>query len=107
MINKTPHSHPPEPCAVLGAGELIAHLHRADDGYRIIVFRFRESGAPTHELRPLDLRDLVKLCQVLTFAVVDDGWLPMASQGDLKGLWCDLDELTCRWDGRDVEASHS
>ena len=58
-----------EPIAVLGAGDLVSHLHRGDDAddpanYRFSVFRLSQELQATHELRPSDLRDLVKLCQV-------------------------------------------
>ena len=55
-----------------------------------------------HDLRPCDLRDLVKLVQVLSFAITDDGWLPTDAQHALLALFEDLDELTESWS----EANH-
>ena len=88
-----------EPVAVLGAGELIAHLCRNDnETYRFSMFRLRADGTPTHRLRETDLRSVVKLCQVLAFAVVDDGWLTEDQRAATEGLSVQLDELTRRWD---------
>ncbi len=91
-----------QPVAVLGAGNLVSHLHRengADDAsnYRFSVFRLTPELQATHELRPCDLPDLVKLCQVLAFAIADDGWIPSDSTDALRELFDDLDELTQRW----------
>ena len=66
---------------MLGAGDLVSHLHRGEDAgdvaaYRFSVFRLSRELEATHELRPSDLHDMVKLCQVLAFAIVDDGWIP-------------------------------
>ena len=88
--------------AVLGAGDLVSHLHRdvdADDlaNYRFSVFRLSQNLQATHELRACDLRDLVKLCQVLTFAIVDDGWISTETRNSLRELFDELDALTQRW----------
>jgi len=91
-----------QPVAVLGAGDLVAHLHRGDDAddmanYRFSVFRVSGDLQATHELRPCDLPDLIKLCQVVAFAITDDGWIPMETRKALRDLFDDLDELTQRW----------
>ena len=39
----------------------------------------------------------MKLCQVLTFAIVDDGWSPPAVREALLELNERLDELTQSW----------
>lgn len=91
-----------QPIAVLGAGDLISHVQRGSDpndpaNYQFNIFRFGRELQATHELRPSDLRDLVKLCQVLAFAITDDGWLPNDSQSVLMELFEDLDKLTQSW----------
>jgi hypothetical protein len=93
---------PEQPVAVLGAGALISHVQRGDGSndashYRFNIFRLSEDMQATHDLRPCDLRDLVKLCQVLAFAITDDGWLPTEAQHALLALFEDLDELTQNW----------
>lgn len=96
-----------QPVAVLGAGQLVSHLYRHDgesgqSEYRFSVCRIAESLQTTHGLRAGDLRDLVKLCQVLAFAIEDDGWLSPAMQTELRSLFDELDEITRRWS----EAAH-
>ena len=95
-----------QPVAVLGAGDLVSHLHRGDHAgdpanYRFNVFRLDGDLQVTHELRPGDLRDLIKLCQVLAFAIVDDGWIPRETSDSLRGLFDELDALTRRWSDTD------
>lgn len=91
-----------QPIVVLGAGDLISHVLRGDDpndpaNYRFNIFRNDEGMRTIHDLRPCDLRDLVKLCQVLAFAMTDDGWLPSESHDALLELFDELDELTQSW----------
>ena len=91
-----------QPIAVIGAGDLVSHVRRGDDdshpaNYRFSICRFSKNLQVTHELRPCDLRDLIKLCQVLAFAIADDGWLPTDAQHALLALFEDLDELTQSW----------
>ena len=91
-----------QPCAVVGAGDLVSHLQRANDDastneYRFSVFRFNEGMESTHALRPQDLRDMVKLCQVLAFAIVDDGWVSDELREELSQLANDLDLVTQSW----------
>lgn len=90
------------PIAVVGAGDLVSHLHRGEDAgnpanYRFHVFRLSDDSQATHELRPSDLWDLIKLCQVLAFAIADDGWIPVETRSALHDLFDDLDALTQRW----------
>ena len=90
------------PLAVLGAGDLVSHLTRADDDagdYQFNVFRFGQRAETTHALRPTDLRDLVKLCQVVAFAIVDDGWIEDEQRGELLDLITELDQITSKWSG--------
>lgn len=98
-----PENVPPgKPIAVIGAGDLVSHLQRGDDerdpdNYQFNVFRFGEDLAATHALRPCDVRDMVKLCQVLAFTIADDGWIPVDVRRSLIELASDLDDLTRRW----------
>ena len=88
------------PLAVLGAGDLVSHLTRADNGagdYQFNVFRFGQLAEVSHALRPTDLRDLVKLCQVVAFAVVDDGWIGDEQRCELLDLIRELDQITGKW----------
>ena len=90
------------PCAVLGSGELISHLHRMTDDtgmtqYRFNVFRIQQDASATQAFRPEDLWSLVKLSQALAFAIVDDGWLAPHDRERLAELSTELDELTQRW----------
>jgi len=94
-----------QPIAVLGAGDLISHLHRESSGteqalYRFNVCRISASLRMTHGLHSTDLLDLVKLCQVLAFAITDDGWLPNDERSVLLAVNEELDELTQRWSGK-------
>lgn len=91
-----------QPIAVVGAGDLVSHLHRHSDElhpaiYRYSIFRFSREFEVTHGLRACDLRDIVKLCQVLAFTMVDDGWLRSNEREVVIELVDALDELTRRW----------
>ena len=94
------------PIAVLGAGDLVSHLHRAGEvgevaGYRFNVFRLNRQLQATHELHHSDLHDMIKLCQVLAFAIVDDGWIPKETSDSLRQLCNQLDVLTRQWSDTD------
>ena len=94
--------HTSQPIAVLGAGQLVSHVYRQDgvngrSEYRFSDCRLTEALQTTHGLRPCDLPDLVKLCQVLAFAIEDDGWLSPAMRSELRSLFDDLDEITRCW----------
>ena len=89
-----------QPLAVLGAGDLVSHLTRTDNGeghYQFNVIRFGPRAEATHALRPTDLHDLVKLCQVVAFAVVDDGWIAVEQRLALLDLIAKLDQITGEW----------
>lgn len=96
--------HNSQPCAVVGAGDLVSHLYRRNDQaeraeYSFNLFRLIQNSEVSHSLRPEDLRDVVKACQVLAFAIADDGWLPDALNTELQELVSDLDSVTQRWSG--------
>lgn len=83
-------------------GDLVSHIRRSDetdeaDDYRFSIFRYGENQQVTQDFRASDIRDFVKLCQVLAFAISDDGWLPDGPQEALLALFEDLDELTQAW----------
>ena len=48
-------------------------------------------------MRATDLKDLVRLSQVLAFAILDDGWLGSEQREELETLWNDLNCVTRRW----------
>ncbi len=90
------------PIAVLGAGELVSQLRRLgeeinDANYEFNAYRLSDNMQATHTLRPADLRNMVKLCQVLAFTIADDGWLPDAKQTELFQLADELNEITLKW----------
>lgn len=92
-----------QPVAVVGAGDLVSHLFRGDDwqnseNYHFSLVRLCEGRAATHELRPCELKNMIKLCQVMAFAIADDGWLPTQLRQELFDLSHDLDAITQRWD---------
>ena len=90
------------PLAILGAGDLVSHLQANglsfQERYRFNLFRLnQETGEPICWLRPEDLRDVVKACQVLAFAIADDGWVSDELRQDLRRLSSELDSLTLNW----------
>ncbi len=94
------------PVAVVGAGDLASHLYRREDvadpdNYHYSVFRFLDSGATTQNFRPADLRDIVKLCQVLAFEIATDGCIPGKTRGQLLELVNQLDAITQKWSDDD------
>ena len=96
-----------QPIAVLGAGDLVSHVYRGEDerdpaDYRFSVLRINQELEVTHALRACDLRDMVKLCQVLAVSITDDGWISAAASKALNDLANELDELT----GRRSETSY-
>lgn len=100
-----PHN-PRRPIAVLGAGDLVSHLMRLDNvvddaNYEFNAFRICGDLEATHVLRPSDLRNIVKLCQVLAFAIADDGWLTIGTRTDLYELANELDKITQKWSDHD------
>jgi uncharacterized protein (UPF0147 family) len=102
MNRPTPSPTSSRPIAVLGAGELVSHVHRVGDvigdaNYEFNAFRIGKDMKATHKLRPTDLRNVVKLCQVLAFAIADDGWLPNSTRTELFELANELDEITQKW----------
>ena len=95
-----------QPHAVLGAGSLTSHVYRIERAgevdYRFNCFRMNDELTVSHGLHPSDLRDLVKLCQVLSFTIADDGWLSQDVRLRLFMLAEQLDEVTRTWEGKSL-----
>ena len=51
----------------------------------------------THQFRPCDLLDMVKLCQVVAFAILNDGWISPEQQEQLIELRNALQAMTESW----------
>lgn len=78
--------------AVLGAGQLLAKLSRRnDDQYRIQIEREGGGG----RLHPSDLADLIKLGELIAFAVLDDGWSSPEERDRVRSLYRQLQGV-CR-----------
>lgn len=99
-------SHAPrssQPYAVIGAGDLVSHLQKNGNEvqhgqYRFNMFRLSQgNGRVSHVLGPSDLRNVVKVCQVLAFTIADDGCLPAELRQQLFDLADDLDSITTKW----------
>ena len=89
-----------KPYAMLGTGQLVSNLWKSRDDQGGWTYRFniyRMSGCNGHVsqlLRPADVQDLVKLCQVLAATLADDGCIPAEEQYDLADLSVKLDSIT-------------
>ena len=97
-----------QPYFVAGAGELISHVHRlgaeySSLHYRFNIFRTDSKGEATNWLRPDDLRDIVKACQVLAFSIADDGWVENALREQLCELAEELQLITDSWEDNDAQ----
>jgi hypothetical protein len=89
----------PKPYCTLGAGQLTSFVWKSGDAvagwrYRFNVFRLAsQTGQVSQYFDPSDLMHFVKLLQVLTSELSDDGCLAAVDLGVLKRLATDLDEL--------------
>ena len=100
-----------QPYFVAGAGELVSHVHRNRAGhnslhYRFNIFRIDKKGEATNWLRPGDLRDIVKACQVLAFSIADDGWVEDSIReqlSELAELAEELQLITDSWEDNDAQ----
>lgn len=95
-----------QPYMIIGAGDLVSHVHRItdannDDLYRFNLFRSAEGGAIVQSFRPSDLRSFIKACQVLAFEMAADGWMSGEVRNELIQLSTELDEITFRWSNDD------
>lgn len=100
---QTPKHSRSSPIAVLGAGDLVSHLRRIDSeessDYRFNVFRQSPSGRVSQSLRIGHLSDLLNLCHVLAFAILDDGWASEQRRDELQVLIEKLESI------RDLEVT--
>lgn len=91
---------PPRPYAMLGAGQIVSALWKDGDersgwSYRFNIYRSNpSSGKVSQLLRPGDVKDLAKLCQVLAAVLADDGCLPDSQRRELAQLAQQLDVIT-------------
>ena len=98
---RTANTTMPKPYAILGAGQLSSALWKAGDEqsgwtYRFNIYRMSSrTGHVSELLRPQDVGDLVKLCQVLAAILADDGCVPRDQRRALAKLAADLDSITC------------
>ena len=87
--------------AVVGAGPLTSHVWKvatSDQGYRYefnVFWVKADDGRVAQRYRPRHVRDLVKLCRVLTSVMLDDGWLSPRLRAELHELEQELAQLTC------------
>jgi hypothetical protein len=90
----------PKPYAMLGAGQLVSAIWKTGDEqsgwtYRFNVYRSNaRSGRVSQLFRPADVRDLVKLCQVLAATLADDGCVPAEQRRTLLDVAVKLDGIT-------------
>lgn len=92
-----------QPYFIAGAGELVSHVHRHENRqnnfqYRVNLFRIDSKGGVTNWLRPSDIRDIVKTCQVLAFSIADDGRVKNSLREQLAQLASELQLITDSWE---------
>jgi hypothetical protein len=89
-----------KPYEMLGAGQLVSTVWKTGDDrggwrYRFNVYRMSpRNGQVSQLLRPADVENLVKLCQVLAMTLADDGCMPAEQRRTLAHLAAKLDEIT-------------
>jgi len=89
-----------KPYAMLGAGQLVSGIWKTGDersGWtsRFNVYRSNQrTGHVSQLLRPDDVPDLVKLCQVLAATLADDGCIAVELRRTLARLAAELDFIT-------------
>lgn len=101
--------------AMVGAGELTSALYRLPDDnsdfrYSFNLYRVSErSGQVSHLIRSKDLIDLLKLVQVLSAEIANDGWITEEEKKRLRWIEKTLEAINChthrpqRDGGNDVE----
>lgn len=95
----TPPSLSSHLAAIVGSGELISRLFRDSAGnYSFDLRRADTRIEPELTFTHEDLRSMVKLVQVLAFAIADDGWMPAETNRSVLSISNDLDTVTRRWD---------
>src|SRR5687768_16873815 len=90
------------PMAMVGAGDLTSTIWKVGDEYSGWRYRFNvfrqpsRTGNVSRLFRPADLLDIVKLTQVLTAVLADDGCLPQRERATLLRLASELDDVLQR-----------
>ncbi|MHB8867168.1 MAG: hypothetical protein ACYC6N_32810, partial [Pirellulaceae bacterium] len=90
-----------KPCAMMGAGKLVSAVWKTRDqrsewNVRFNVYRINDlTGHVSQLLRPGDLKDLIKLCQVLAVTLADDANVPSKHLRTLADLAVRLEAVTC------------
>ena len=90
-----------KPYAMLGAGQLVSaiwtiDLRRSRGTHRFNIYRISaRTGRVSQLLRPADVPDLVKLCQVLATTLAEDSCVPDHQRRKLADLALKLDAITC------------
>ena len=94
------HTTTVKPSAMLGAGPLVSAIWRFGrkrSGWtcRFNIYRSNaRTGRVSQLLRPGDVPDLIKLCQVLATTLADDGSIPARQRRKLADLAVKLDAIT-------------
>jgi hypothetical protein len=106
-MNNHQQHYPSRLCAIVGAGDLVSHIHRIPENdlssrYRFNLIRVKADADVTGSFRPDDLRDIVKACQVIAFEIANDGWISGERQ-ELLDLASGLDTLTQSWERSNEE----
>lgn len=89
-----------KPYAMLGAGQLVSGIWKSGDErsgwtYRFNLYRSNHrTGHVSQLLRPDDVTDLVKLCQVLAATLAEDGCIAVPLRRALARLAAELDSIT-------------
>ena len=99
---KKQQHYPSRLCAIVGAGDLVSHIHRipqsdSSSRYRFSLIRVKTNADVTRSFRPDDLRNIVKACQVIAFEIANDGWASDKRQ-ELLDLATGLDAFTQSWE---------
>lgn len=106
-MEKHQQQSPKRLCAIVGAGDLVSHIHRipkndSSSCYRFNLIRVKADADVTGSFRPDDLRSIVKACQVIAFEIANDGWISGKRQ-ELLDLATGLDALTQSWESTNEE----
>lgn len=80
-----------KPYTLAGAGQLTATIWKNSDEpsgwtYRFNIVRTSAAGRVSQRFHPRDLRNFVKLMQVLAFTLADDGCLECSLRRELSDL---------------------
>lgn len=99
-MTKIAQNESPKPYAMLGAGQLVSSLWKSGDDragwtYRFNIYRMGgRSGHVSQLFQPADVKDLIKLCQVLAATLADDGCIASDLRTELASLFTRLDGIT-------------